>query len=257
MTEVLTPTSFGGLKIETPQAQEPHFTALVYGRPSVGKTTLVGSADAVPEMRNVLMVDVEGGTLSLRKTEYNVDVVRITSWEQLQDLYAALAAGGHEYNTVILDSLTEIQELNMQYNMRLMKEDPDNFERDPDIPGWTEWNKSGKHIKQLIRLFRDLPMNVLFTALMKEDKDNKSGIVMKLPDLPGKLAHRVAALFDIVLYYTIVPREDGEVRVLASQAGTNTVAKNRGSDKLPAQLEIPHPSEKAAMAILYPLIVGE
>jgi len=255
--DILTPTSFAGLRIEKPKKQTPHFTALLYGRSSVGKTTMAGSADAVPEMRKVLFVDAEAGTLSLRKTGYDVDVIRVTQWEQFDELYGALLAGGHDYNTVVLDSLTEIQELNMRSVMKAMKEDPDNIERDSDIPGWTEWNKSSLQIKKLIRAFRDLPINVIFTALLKEEKDPKTGIVMKLPDLPGKLALRVAALFDIVLYYTIVDSEDGQIRVIASQAGSNTVAKNRGSDKLPPILEIPPPSEKPAMALLYPLIIGD
>ena len=261
-TGILTPTSFAGLVVEKPKVQTPHINMLVYGRSSVGKTTLAGSADSVPEMRNVLFVDAEAGTLSLRKTDYGVDVVRITDWNGLDGLYHALFAGGHSYQTVILDSLTELQDLNMQAIMAAMKNDPDNLERDPDVPGMYEWNKSSKQIKRMIRLFRGLPMNVIFTALMKEDRDPKTGVVMKLPDLPGKLAHQVAALFDIVLYSTIIPRrgdddaEVGQMRVVASQAGTNTVAKNRGSDRLPELLEVPDPTKAAAMSIIYPMIVG-
>lgn len=258
MTDVLTPTSFAGLQLEKPKEQTPHVNILVYGRPSVGKTTLAGSADAVPAMRKVLFVDAEAGTLSLRKTAYNVDVVKIHEWNQVSELYSALLAGGHGYGTVVMDSLTELQELNMKAVMKTMKEDPDNGERDADVPSMLEWNKSGKHIKNMIRLFRNLPMNVIFTALMKEDRDTKTGTVMKLPDLPGKLAHRVAALFDIVLYYTVIEAEEGgEKHVVASQPGTNTVAKNRGSDSLPAILEVPPPTDKAAMSIIFPRIVGE
>jgi hypothetical protein len=257
VTQVLTPTSFAGLTVEKPRTQTPYINMLVYGRSSVGKTTLAGSADAVPAMRKVLFVDVEGGTLSLRKTDYGgVDVIRITDYQQFGDLYPALLAGNHDYQTIILDSLTEIQELCMREIMRQMKEDPDNLERDPDVPGMYEWNKSEKQVKRLIRAFRDLPMNVIFTALMKEDKDPKTGVVMKLPDLPGKQAHRVAALFDVVLYYTIIENEGSQRRVVASTAMTNTVAKNRGSDKLPPILDVPTPDVQAPMALIYPLIVG-
>lgn len=258
MSGILTPTSFAGLQIEKPKTVVPTITMLVYGRSGVGKTTLAGSAETVPEMRKVLYVDVEAGTLSLRKTQYDVDVVRITDYEQFGELYAALYAGNHGYQTVVLDSLTEIQDLCMRKIMADMKADPDNFERDPDVPGMYEWNKSEKQVKKFIRLFRDLPMNVIFTALMKEDKDNKTGVVMKLPDLPGKLAHRVAALFDIVLYYTVIDDgERGQRRVVASQAGTNTVAKNRGSDRLPGILDIPDPDEQSAMSLIYPMVVGD
>jgi phage nucleotide-binding protein len=256
VTDILTPTSFAGLKVGKPKAQTPHINMLVYGRSSVGKTTLAGSADAVPSMRKVLFVDVEAGTLSLHKTDYDVDVVRVTEWNEFDELYAALSAGDHGYQTIILDSLTEIQELCMRAIMATMKADPDNFERDPDVPGMYEWNKSEKKVKAFIRAFRDLPYNVIFTALMKEDKDPKTGMQMKLPDLPGKLAHRVAPLFDVVLYYTVIDTEEGQRRVIASQATTNTVAKNRGSDALPPILDIPDPAETPAMSIIYPLIVG-
>jgi phage nucleotide-binding protein len=244
--------------VEKPKVQTPFINMLVYGRSSIGKTTLAASADAVPEMRKVLFVDVEAGTLSLRKTDYDVDVVRITDFNDFEELFGALHAGNHGYGTVVLDSLTEIQELCMRAIMRAMKADPDNMERDPDVPGMYEWNKSEKQVKKLIRAFRDLPMNVIFTALVKEDKDSKTGITMKLPDLPGKLAHRVAALFDIVLFFGMMSEEGkGEVRVVASSASSNTVAKNRGSDRLPPILEIPDPAEKAAMALIYPMIVGD
>lgn len=257
VTQVLTPTSFAGLSIVKPAKVVPTITMLVYGRSGVGKTTLAGSADAVPEMRKVLYIDVEAGTLSLRKTRYDVDVVQITDYRQLSELYASLYAGNHDYQTVVIDSLSEVQELCMREIMREMKEDPENHERDSDVPGMYEWNKNEKRIKRLIRLFRDLPINVIFTCLVKEDKDGKTGVVMKLPDLPGKLAHRVAALFDIVLYYTVLDTDEGQKRVVASVAGANTVAKNRGSDRLPPILEIPASAERASMAIIYPMIVGE
>lgn len=261
LTEILTPTSFAGLQIKRPKVQTPHINMLVYGRSGIGKTTLAGSADAVPAMRKVLYIDAEAGTLSLRKTSYDVDVITLADWQDLGEIYTALKAGAHEYQTVVLDSLTELQEMCMSTIMRLMKEDPENAERDPDVPGMYEWNKSEKQVKRLIRAFRGLPMNVIFTSLVKEDKDPRSGMIMKLPDLPGKLAHRVAPLFDVVLYYTIVPQSEedggGHRRVVASQAGSNTVAKNRGSALLPELLEIPDPDETPAMSLIYPMIVGD
>lgn len=254
---IITPRSFAGLAIEQPQQKTRHFNMLVYGRSSVGKTTLVASADAVPEMRRVLFVDAEGGTLSLTKTPYEVDELRIKEWDDVAKVYEELAAGNHDYQTVIFDSLTELQDMNMKQLMREMSSDPNNMERDPDIPTWTEWNKTGKHIRALVTACKRLSMNVIFTALVKEDKDPKTGITMRLPDLPGKMASRVAAWFDIVLYYTIVDGEDGQQRIVASQAGTNTVAKNRGSDKLPGILPIPNPEDRAAMSLLYPMILGK
>src|SRR5687767_15519909 len=114
LDEVLTPTYLAGLHILKASEQAPNINMLVYGQYGVGKTLLAGSADEVPELRKVLMLDIEGGKLTLRHTYPNVEVVRIADWNKLADVYDELRAGLHtQYNTVIIDSLTEAQVFNL------------------------------------------------------------------------------------------------------------------------------------------------
>lgn len=210
---------------------------LVYGNPGVGKTVLAGSADVVPEMRPVLFLDVEGGTLSLRDRYPEVEVVRVQSWNDIQKVYDALFNRQTEYKTVVVDSLTEIQKFSMYTIMDfVVRKDPD---RDPDVPSMREWGKNIEQIRKLVRAFRDLPINTIFTALEKSEKDTRTGVVSIKPYLSGKLADEVAGFMDIVSYqYTKV--QDGEVkRLLLTSATEKQVAKDR-TGRLPIVLEEPN-----------------
>jgi hypothetical protein len=250
--KAITPGSIAGLKLERVADVAPHFNMLIYGRSGVGKTWLAGSSYAVPEMRRVLYIDIEGGVLTLKKAFPGVERVRISSWKQMQQLYDGLYAGGHGFNTVVIDSLTEIQKFNMDEIMRKLIEA--NEARDEDVPSLREWGKNLEQIRRFVRAFRDLPLNVIFTALEREDTDRLKRPI-KLPSLSGKMAGEVAAFLDIVLYYNMKEvTEDGEakqVRVLQSQATESVVAKDR-SGLLPPALIIP---DQGTMDPLYDLIV--
>lgn len=245
-----TPTSIGGIKIRRVADIQPHFNMLVYGKSGVGKTTLAGSAQAVPEMRRVLMIDIEGGTLSLRRQYPDIDSVRVQTWKEMQLVYDALFAGGHGYQTVILDSLTEIQKFNMDDIMRKLVDQKE--ARDEDVPSIREWGKNLEQIRRFVRAFRDLPLNVIFTALVREDKDKMLKLV-NMPSLSGKMAGEVAAFLDIVLFYSIKEVTDADnnvkqMRVLQSQATETTTAKDR-SGLLPPVMTDP------TMAQLYDTII--
>lgn len=249
--QIITPTHFAGLQIETPQEYIPTINVLIYGKSGVGKTTLAASADAVPAMRKVLFVDIEAGALSIRKTPYKVDRIQVKSFDDLLKVYQVLKSGAHDYQTVIVDSLTEMQVLIMGKIMVEMLADPDNSDRDADIPSLREWGKNEVRVLRMLRNFRDLPMNVIFTALETEEKDPKNGKLMKYPDLPGKLKRKVPAIFDNVLYYYI--KEDGDVqrRMILTTATSNIIAKNRGSDELPTLLEVKTVNVEAGMKSIY------
>jgi KaiC/GvpD/RAD55 family RecA-like ATPase len=258
MSDVITastaPKIFAGLKISAPE-QTPHINVLVYGESATGKTTLAGSADGVPAMRSVLFVDIEKGDLSLRKTTFRPDVVKVTKWAQLDNIYHHLFAGNHGYQTVVVDSLSEVNDLSVDEILQTISEDPTS-DRDPDLMQFQDWNKNQSRILSMLRKWRDLPMNVIFTCLMKEDKDQRTGKIRKGLDLPPKLGRKVPAIFDNV-FYLYSQEVDGESkRLLLSQKTENTIAKNRGSDDLPVVLELLHPNTMNAMSIIYPAILG-
>lgn len=248
-TETLTSRTLGGLKIEPVQARAPFLNMLIYGDSGVGKTVLAGSADAVPQMRPVLVVDIEGGTESLRRLYPSVEQVRVKTWEEMQILYDELYLMKHPYQTVILDSLTEIQKFNMYGIMlKMLKDDPT---RDPDVAGMREWGKNLEQMRKFVRGFRDLPLHTIFTALKADDKNPRTGMITMKPSLNGKLANEVAAFLDVVgYYYTKQALENGEVkqiRALLCQKTEEQVAKDR-TGNLPLVMQDP------TMAKLFELI---
>lgn len=251
MNETLTRKSLAGLQITPVQERSAFYNILIYGDSGTGKTTLAGSADAVPSMRPVLFIDIEGGTESLRHSYPEVDSVRVTTWKEMQELYNALYLGDHPYRTVVLDSLTEVQKFNM-YNIMhdLAQKRPD---LDADIPGMREWGKNIEQLRRFVRGFRDLPIHTIFTALNRSDKDAKTGITTMKPSLSGKLADEVAAFLDVVVYYYVKQIGDGTEaefkRLLLTRKTDAQVAKDR-SGKLPMVIESP------TMAIIHELMSG-
>ena len=243
----LTPTTVGGLRIERISDRDQHVNMLIYGKSGVGKTTLCGSAVEVPEMQRVLYIDVEGGVMSLRKRYSQVEVVRVRTWNDMQRIYDEIFAGGHGFNTIILDSLTEIQKFNMDQIM--IKALEANDDRDLDVPSLREWGKNLEQVRRFVRAWRDLPINVLFTALEREDTDRMKRPI-KLPSLSGKMAGEVAAFLDIVLYYNVREVDNEQKRLLQSAATESTVAKDR-SGTLPDIVIDP------TMEVLYDYIIRQ
>jgi AAA domain-containing protein len=248
MTELLTPTTLGGLKVRKAAQRPPNANLLVFAESGWGKTQLAGSSDAVPEMRNVVAMDFEGGDLTLSHSYPNVDVVPIKKWEDAQAVYDELWAGGHGYGTAIVDSLTEIQKLCMYSVMgRVVEEHP---ERDEDVPSIREWGINLELMRKFVRGMRDLPINVIFTALVVEDRNQRTGMVTKKPSLSGKLKNEVAAFLDVVAYGYIKEvsenNETKQMRLLLTQSTDEIIAKDR-TGKLPQVVVEP------TMEILYDL----
>ena len=215
--------------------KEPKFNFLVYGESGVGKTRLLGSVHEVPELCPALLLDVEGGSLTLRNIYPELECVRIDTWEKLKKVYTRLKTHpDHGYKTIILDSITEMQKIGMDYTMRIRKDGDD-----LNVPELKEWNINIEQVRKYVRAFRDLEgVNTLFTALVRVDVDKRSGLSRKKPSLNGKVADEVCGFLDIVCYLGMEEVEKVNTRILQTGNTPGTIAKDR-SNYLPMLIANP------------------
>lgn len=178
---------------------------LVYGDPGVGKTVFSCSGD------KTIFVDVEGGSLSVQSRIKSKKVVKkkFETFDEIEDFIRTLhEKGGGKADTLVIDSVTELQKKLMDY---IVESHPE--VKRPYGDGLTvgDWGYNTERMRRFIRMARDLDMNVILTALAMEEKNEVTGAVKTMPKMSSKLAADVCGYVDIVgyLYVDNVETEDG------------------------------------------------
>ena len=225
---------------------------ITYGDTGSGKTFLLGTATDYEPTSPFLLLDVEGGTKTLRGKD--VDIVRPVSWKELQEIYNYFRHDNHKYKALGIDSLTELQK---KYSLGHILGDLREVEdytnlADTVVPTRQDWLRTGDQMRKFIRAFKGLsylragesggdPIHVFMTCLEKiDDKRNIIG-----PLFPGQLAVESGAYVDVLarLSCISVEEDDGEGNIktvnkrhllidsYTNADGIRYLAKNRGSGR--------------------------
>jgi hypothetical protein len=134
--------------------------------------------------------------------------------KDLQDLYKFLKEWKHEYKTLVIDSLTEINEIIKEWIEK-------------KVWRWMQRNDRGelaKQIKGIIRAMKDLPIHIIVICQAKETVDDDWKVIHVKPMLNGKNADEVAYLMDIVWYMYI---NSQGIRVITTAPNDKLVSKDR------------------------------
>lgn len=240
------------LKIKKASEVEQYLKLLVYGDPGVGKTTLAGTADGHPNMGPVLVANIEGGVLSIADTDCDTtEQLRTTA--EVEELFWALANKGDgfdKYRTLVVDSATELQTIDLEGIVAESLKKKKQADRDPDDIYLEDYGKSTARLKRIFRHMKDLPMHVVVTALCKREMPQNAHKMTNPqprqvgPSLTSKLATSLMGYMDCVWYYYGTTNEEGEtVRNLLTQREGPYMAKTRGqsfSRELGKVVENPH-----------------
>lgn len=212
--------------------------ALTYGKAGLGKTSLCATAP------NPVILSAESGLLSLAPANlvrmygentpgitYQIPVIEVTTIEQLTEAYnwAATSAEASQFQTICLDSITEIAEVVLANAKRQVK--------DPR----QAYGELLEKMVMTIKAFRDLSgKHVYMTAKQEQIKEEGSGLVLSGPSFPGaKLGQGVTYLFDEVFQIGVGRNPDNtSYRFLRTQPDFNADAKDRSGTL--ATLETPH-----------------
>lgn len=156
---------------------EPHVKVLVYGRNGKGKTRFGATGP------NPLIIDInEKGTRSVRRS--NAEVMPVKTWQDIGNTYWFLKHGDHEYETVVIDTLTSMHALCLRFVMKdNARLDPS---KEPDTPSKRDWGRAGKLMERWLYAYRNLPMHVIFLAQERVLREEETGEVeLVTVDLPA------------------------------------------------------------------------
>jgi len=180
--------------------------AVIYGASGSWKTVF-GSTAPKP-----IFASAEGGLLSV--ADKNIDFVEIKTITDLQELLVFLKTQKHDFETVVIDSITEINDI--------IKQDIE--KRTGKGMQLNDWWELAKRIRNIFRSFRDLPMHVIFLA--QEAVELDEGTIVKItPSLNGKAATEISYFMDNVGYLYI--DKTGE-RKMMTNPNSKFLTKNRG-----------------------------
>lgn len=186
-------------KTTDPQAK-PSVVMLVYGMGGVGKTTFAATAP------KPLIVDCENGAKYFGLRGIDVDVARISTWEDLNGVFDIAKSG--EYETIVLDPIGELMEKLKRY---MIAKGGKNVQPDgsPTMAGWG-WLKDT--MRSTIKILRDSGVNLILVAHVTEQEDEQR--IVKRPMLMTKLSEELINMVDIVGYMTVVNDEGTEKRII-------------------------------------------
>ena len=218
---------------------------LVFSRAGIGKTCLTATAP------NPVLISAESGVLSLRKANlervfgigdpsitYTVPVIQIQSLDDLieAEVWARTSAEAGQFQTVCLDSITEIAE-NVLSNAKKTKNDQGKL-MDPR----QAYGKLIEQMTDVIKAFRDLSgKHVYMSAKEERIKDESTGVTLTGPAMPGsKLGPALSYLFDEAFYLGIGKDSQTQkpYRFLRTCPDHNIDAKDRSGAL--DELEYPH-----------------
>lgn len=128
----------------------PIRSMLVYARNKVGKTTLFASAS---EIGKTLIIDCEEGTSSIHHSA--AEVYKISTWEEIDEIYWYLANRPHGYKFVAIDPITALGQKAIDFTLREKAER--SLADDPYMLTQQDWGKVGALMRNVVTTYRELP----------------------------------------------------------------------------------------------------
>jgi phage nucleotide-binding protein len=165
---------------------------LVYGQAGAGKTSLI------PTLPNPVVLSAEGGLLSISGSD--VSFIEIGTIEALHEAYqwAAESEEAAGFESVCLDSISEIGETVLAAEMKRAK--------DPR----QAYGEMQHQMGDLIRAFRDLPGKHVYCTAKLEKAQDEQGRMLYSPSMPGnKTGQALPYFFDEVLALRVEKDAEG------------------------------------------------
>lgn len=225
-------------------AKDSNYTALLYCKPGVGKSTAIGLIAEASE-GNTLVLDVDR---TITKTLAKKEVVKDTSkiliqqidnvntfedWTNvLRDLRDMKASGQLEaagIKTIAVDNISELE--------RCILSDLGSKGKNKGVPAMADYQYMQFKLVNSLRYMKSLGVNVVWTAWeVTEQFTHPDGTQYSrlYPKISAKIVDNICGLCDVV--GRILVNKDGHHGVLL-EATQNTYAKNQIDDRKSCKVE--------------------
>jgi len=206
-----------------PKSQLEEQTILIYGAPKIGKSTLASQFDYP------LFLATEAGLNSLE-----VYQVPIPTWDEFLTTCKEIAAGKHDFKTIIVDTVDMLFKACSEYVRK-----KNGIQHESDL----EWGKGWTLVKDefqraLVKLSL-LPYGLVMIshADTVEIKTRTARINKSVPTLQKSAREIVLGMSDIILFVDSVVTDEGEIRIMRTKPSENWEAGDR-TGKLPPELPL-------------------
>lgn len=185
---------------------------LVYGIAGSGKTVMCATA-GVP----TLIISAESGLLSIKDAPDHIKTTQIKTLSDLIEVHSYLANEKHDFQWIALDSISEMGEVVLAEEKAINKD------------ARAAYGELITSMTDIIKKFRDLPLNVVMTAKQKRYTDQDTNRTHYGPDLPGQnLANGLPYLYDEVFAQRVEKNDDGKIyRIVQTGPDIQYIAKDR------------------------------
>lgn len=168
-----------------------------------GKTPFAGTA----ERALFLSCDPEGVTSAFTHGS-DADVWVIHSWEEFEEAYRYFSSGTgcDDYETVIIDSLNELQNINKEAVLK----SPTRGKSDPDVLAQPDYQKNQIYMVRAVKQWCDLPIHQIWNVQWKKE-DDETDLGFRYEPLVqgqrGELAEQIKGYMKIIAYGTRVQKK--------------------------------------------------
>lgn len=180
---------------------------LIHGPQGSGKTTL---ASSVADLGKTLFIDLIGekGVRSFAGAQYakNIDVVRPDTVTVMDDIFWKLDSGDHDYDAVVIDSLTALQKMTMRYLLGHSETAVKEIRQGTAPAQIQTWGQSLDIMTDTATFWygladgnRPRPMHVVMTAQTKIE-ESEEGDTRRTPDVQRGAMSIILATAEYIVY---------------------------------------------------------